>query len=64
MNRDLFDVEAERLAKLSASERKAALAVHRRIADDAKLSQATRDHARHVADTLEALVKAIRKARR
>ena len=58
---DLFRQEAERLAKLSARERKAALAVHRRIADDPKLSQTTRDHARHVADTLEALVKGILK---
>ena len=51
---DLFRVEAERLAKLSARERKEALAVHWRIADDAKLSQVTRDYARHVAETLEA----------
>jgi hypothetical protein len=60
---DLFRVEAERLAKLSARDRKEALAVHRRIADDARLSQTTRDHARLVAETLEALVKEILKAR-
>ena len=45
--------EAERLAKLPANERKEALAVHWRIADDAALSKATRDHARVVAETLE-----------
>lgn len=61
---DLFRVEAERLAELSARDRKEALAVHQRIADDARLSETTRDHARHVAETLEALVKDIRKTRR
>ena len=61
---DLFRTEAERLAKLSGRERKEALAVHWRIADDADLSQTTRDHARLVAETLEALVKVIRKTRK
>ena len=61
---DLFRVEAERLAKLTARERKEALAVHKRIADDARLSQATRDHGRLVADTLAALIRDILKARR
>ncbi len=51
-NKD-FRQEAERLAKLSASERKAALDVHWRIADDATLSKITRDYARRVAETLE-----------
>jgi tRNA-dihydrouridine synthase len=53
--------EAKRLAKLSARERKEALAVHWRIAEDAKLSQATRDYARQLAETLETLVKQILK---
>jgi hypothetical protein len=61
---DLFEQEAHRLADLSVRERKEALAVHRRIADDAQLSQATRDHARLVADTLEKLVARILKRRR
>ena len=61
---DLFRTEAERLAKLTARERKEALAVHWRIADDANLSQPTRDHARLVAETLEALIKDIRKTRK
>ncbi len=52
----LFRDEAKRLAKLSARERKAELDVHRRIADDTRLSSATRDHARYVADTLERLI--------
>jgi hypothetical protein len=58
---DLFRQEARRLAKLPARERKAALDVHRRIADDAGLSEATRAHACHVADTLEKLIAEIRK---
>jgi hypothetical protein len=58
---DLFRDEARRLAKLPACERREALAVHRRIADDTRLSQVTRDYARHVADTLETLVERIRK---
>jgi hypothetical protein len=49
-----FRDEAERLAKLSARERKEALAVHWRIAEDASLSQSTRDYARHVAESLDA----------
>jgi hypothetical protein len=56
---DLFRQEARRLAQLPAGERKEALAVHRRIADDPRLSEATRDHARHVADTLETLIQTI-----
>jgi hypothetical protein len=48
-----FAEEAERLAQLPARERKEALAVHRRIADDTRLSDATRNYARYVADTLE-----------
>jgi hypothetical protein len=50
-----FRQEAERLAKLSARERMEALAVHWRIADDGRLSRATRDYARNVAETLELL---------
>lgn len=64
MNRrpeDLFRAEAERLAKLPARERKAELAVHWRIAEDAKLLKVTRDYARHVAETLETLIREIRK---
>ena len=53
---DLFQHEAVRLAKLPARDRKAEIAVHRRIADDIRLSGATREHARTVADTLERLV--------
>ena len=64
MEPDKFQIEAERLAKLPARERKAALEVHWRIANDPRLSQVTRDHARHVAETLESLVKEIRKARK
>jgi hypothetical protein len=56
----LFQQEAERLAKLSARERKEALDVHWRIADGDS-AQATRDHARLVAEILEALVKEILK---
>jgi hypothetical protein len=56
-----FRKEAERLAKLPGRERKAVLAVHWRIADDASLSQVTRDHARHVAETLERLLKPLLK---
>lgn len=58
---DLFQQEAERLAKLPARDRKEALAVHRRIADDPQLSEATRNHARTVADTLEKLIEGIRR---
>lgn len=48
-----FREEAERLAKLSARERTDALAVHWRIAADDTLSDATRNHARLVAESLE-----------
>jgi hypothetical protein len=58
---DLFRQEARRLAQLSARDRKEALAVHRRIADDPRLSEATRQHARYVADTLEKLIARMRK---
>ena len=58
---DLFLVEARRLAQLPARQRKEALDVHRRIAEDARLSQASRDHARSVLDTLEKLIARIRK---
>ena len=51
-----FHQEARRLAQLPASDRQEALAVHRRIADDPRLSDATRDYARHVAETLEKLI--------
>jgi hypothetical protein len=54
-----FKQEARRLADLPAGERRAALDVHRHIAEDARLSQATRDYAQHVADTLEKLVERI-----
>ena len=47
-----FRQEAKRLAQLPARERKEALAVHSRIADDASLSKVTRDYARWVAQTL------------
>ncbi len=56
-----FRVEAERLANLSARERKAALAVHWRIADDTELSDITRNYARNLAEKLESLVKEILK---
>ncbi len=52
-----FLSEADRLAKLSARQRKQVLAVHWRIANDERYSKATRDYARHVAETLEALIK-------
>jgi hypothetical protein len=58
---DLFRLEAQRLAQLPARQRKEALDVHRRIADDPRLSEATRNHARHVADTLEKLIAEFRK---
>ena len=58
---DLFRQEARRLSKLPASQRKAALDVHRRVADDTRLSEATRQHARQVLDTLEKLIARIRK---
>jgi hypothetical protein len=58
---DLFRQEAKRLARLPARQRKEALDVHRRIADDTRLSEATRSHARFVAETLETLVAKIRR---
>lgn len=58
---DLLQLEARRLAALPKRDREAALDVHRRIAEDARLSQVTRDHARMVADTLEKLIARIRK---
>ncbi|MSR55798.1 MAG: hypothetical protein EXS09_21355 [Gemmataceae bacterium] len=61
---DLFVQEAERLANVPARERKEALAVHRRIADDPTLRQGTRDYARRVADTLEKLVEEILRKRK
>ena len=61
---DLFQVEAERLAKLPARKRNAELDVHRRIADDNSLSQVTRDYARHVAETLELLIQENLKTRK
>ena len=45
--------EAKRLAKLTARERKEALAVHWRIADDITLSPSTREYARRLAKSLE-----------
>jgi hypothetical protein len=59
-----MEVEARRLAALPAADRAAALDVHRRIADDLGLSRPTRDYARRVADTLEALVARFRKRRK
>ena len=56
---DLFQKEARRLAQLPARQRKEALAVHWRIAEDARLATATRDHARYVAQTLESLIEKI-----
>jgi len=60
---DLFHAEAERLAGLPARQRKEALDVHRRIADDPQLSEATREHARTVTDALEKLIAEIRTKR-
>jgi len=56
MARDVLRDEARRLATLPARQRHEALAVHRRIADDPRLSSVTREHARTVADTLEKLI--------
>lgn len=61
---ELFQQEAERLAKLPARDREAALDVHRRIADDTRLSETTRQHARAVAETLEEMVNTILKKRK
>jgi hypothetical protein len=44
--------EAARLASLTARQRKEALAVHWRIAEDATLSVKTREYARRVAEAL------------
>lgn len=54
-------VEAKRLAQLPARERREAIAVHRRIADDTRLSGTTRDYARKLADTLEKMIAKILK---
>jgi len=51
-----LEVEARRLAALPSGERGAALDVHRRIAEDPRLSPTTRDHARRVADELMARI--------
>jgi len=61
---DQLEQEARRLVQLPASQRKAALDVHRRIAEDRRLSQPTRDHARHVADALETLIARLQKRRK
>jgi TPP-dependent pyruvate/acetoin dehydrogenase alpha subunit len=45
--------EAERLAMLPVAKRKEAMAVHWRIAQDATLSDVTREYARRVAEALE-----------
>jgi hypothetical protein len=64
MARDIFLDEARRLAALPARQRKEALAVHRRIADDPRLSSVTRKHARMVADTLDRLIERILRKRK
>lgn len=56
-----FRQEARRLSELPARQREESLNVHRRIADDARLSETTRNHARYVADALEKLLKPRRK---
>jgi hypothetical protein len=56
--------EAKRLAKLSARQRKEALAVHRDIAANERLSKSTRDYARRLAETLETLVKQLLERRK
>lgn len=61
---ELFQQEAARLAKLPARDRKAALEVHRRIADDPRLTDVTRNHARTVAETLERLIHGIMRKRK
>lgn len=64
--RDLPQLEAEarRLAALPADERAAALDVHRRIAEDSRLSPATRDHAQRVADELAVRISAFLDSRK
>ena len=62
MNNEFRD-EAKRLSKLSARERKEALAVHWRIAADAALSDVTREHARRVAEYLEAELARVKRRR-
>lgn len=64
MNDELFRTEGERLAKMKARDREQALAVHWRIANDSQLARTTRDYARQVAETLEAIIKDIRKTRK
>lgn len=61
---DPLKQEAKRLAALSARDRKAALDVHRRIADDPKLSDVTRQHARTVLEALETLIERIQNRKR
>jgi hypothetical protein len=56
---DLFKEEARRLSQLPARQRKEALSVHWGIAADTQLSEATRDHARFVAQTLERMIEKI-----
>lgn len=53
--------EAKRLAELPARDREAALDVHRRIANDARLSDATRNHAQTVLAELENLIERLRR---
>lgn len=54
-----MEQEARRLAALPAAKRAAALDVHRRIAADTRLSPATRNHARRMADELEVRISAL-----
>jgi hypothetical protein len=56
---ETFVEEARRLANLPARQRKEALSVHWGIAADTRLSEATRDHARFVAQTLEGMIEKI-----
>jgi hypothetical protein len=58
-----FRQEAHRLAQLPARQRKEALAVHRRVAEDPRLSNTTRDYARDVADTLERHLRRLTRAK-
>jgi hypothetical protein len=62
--KDLYRTEAERLARLPARQRKEALAVHWRIAEDTGLADVTREHARQVAETLETMIRRILKNRK
>jgi len=49
--------EAERLAQLPRDEQRAIIALHRSVADDAKVSKANRQEARERADALERLLR-------